>query len=94
MQKSGTLVPGRSDLEGAGEALATTRPNAVVLEKSSYDDADINAQRVRALHHIAESLGVDIPNTLGTNATIRSKTRASHNDPKASAPGDTLGRHI
>ena len=32
----------------------------MVLEKSSFDDADINAQRVRALHHLAQSLGVQI----------------------------------
>ena len=32
----------------------------MALEKSSYDDADINAQRIRALHHVIDSLGLEI----------------------------------
>ena len=53
-------MTGRSDLAGAGHQLATARPNAVVMEKSSYDDADINAQRIRVLHHYAEQLDVNV----------------------------------
>ena len=64
VQKSGTPTPGRSDLEGAGKQLNNIRPNAVVLEKSSYDDADINAQRARALHHLADNLGVVLPKSM------------------------------
>ena len=58
VQKAATPTAGRSDLEGAGHALSTTKPNAVVLEKSSFDDADINAQRHRALHHLVQQLGI------------------------------------
>eukprot|EP00973_Karenia_brevis_P073776 10253074-Karenia_brevis.AAC.1 len=56
VQKAATPVAGRSDLDGAGRLMSTTKPNAVVLEKSSQDDGDINAQRVRALHHLATKL--------------------------------------
>ena len=49
VQKAGTPVGGRSDLEGAGRELATSRPNAVVMDKSSYDEADINERRTHAL---------------------------------------------
>ena len=65
VQKAGTPVGGRSDLEGAGHELATTKPNAVVMEKSSYDDADINAQRIRVLHHYAEQLDVQVSQDIG-----------------------------
>ena len=62
VQKAATPVAGRSDLlEGVGKIVSQTKPNAVLLEKSSFDDADINAQRVRALHHLAEKLGVEAP---------------------------------
>ena len=37
--------------------MSQTQPDAVVLEKSSYDDADIDSQRVPALHRLAEKLG-------------------------------------
>ena len=60
IQKAATPVTGRSDLAGAGHQLATARPNAVVMEKISYDDADINAQRIRVLHHYAEQLDVNV----------------------------------
>ena len=60
VQKSATPVSGRKDLEGAGDILNITKPNAVVLEKSSFDDADINAQRIRALQHLTQNLGVQI----------------------------------
>jgi hypothetical protein len=43
-QKAGTPTAGRSDLEGAGRRLATMKPNGVVNEKNSQDDADLNAQ--------------------------------------------------
>ena len=79
VQKAGTPVGGRSDLEGAGKELATTRPNAVVMEKSSYDDADINAQRIRVLHHYAEQLNVkispDIGDTQGNETNQQSPTK-------------------
>ena len=51
-QKAGTPTAGRSDLEGAGRRLATMKPNGVVNEKNSQDDADLNAQRLSALHSL------------------------------------------
>ena len=35
------------------------RPNAVVLERSSFDDADANAQRIAALHAVATAVRGD-----------------------------------
>ena len=64
VQKAATPVSGRSNLEGAGWELATSKPNAVVLEKSSYDETDINAQRIRVLHHYAEALNATIPQSI------------------------------
>ena len=33
-------------MDGAAEIMAKAQPNAVVLEKSSHDEADSNAQRI------------------------------------------------
>ena len=41
-QKHATPVPGYSDLSGAAEILEHTKPNAVVLEKSSCDEGELN----------------------------------------------------
>ena len=60
-QKAGTPTAGRSDLEGAGRRLATMKPNGVMNEKNSQDDADLNAQRLRALHSLNERLNVIVP---------------------------------
>ena len=46
VQKAACPVGGRSDLDGAAEIMTKAQPNAVVLEKSSHDEADINAQRI------------------------------------------------
>ena len=46
IQKAACPVAGRSDLQGVAESLSQAQPNAVVLEKSSHDEADINAQRI------------------------------------------------
>ena len=43
VQKQATPVSARTSLEGVSEQFRIQRPNAVVLEKSSHDDADINA---------------------------------------------------
>ena len=43
-------------MEGAGREIATLQPNAVAMEKSNYDDADFNAQRIKVLHHYAGQL--------------------------------------
>ena len=61
IQKAATPVPGKTTLDIAAENLARMRLNGVVLEKSSYDEADINAQRIEAVRRFAEKLGKDCP---------------------------------
>ena len=51
--KNATPVPGRADLETVANRLSAARPNGVVLEKSSNDEADIQAQRIAALRLFA-----------------------------------------
>ena len=51
IQKAAAPIPGRGSVEEVAEKLDSCRPNAVVEEKSSNDSADINAQRISALHH-------------------------------------------
>ena len=41
VQKAATPVPGRTEVEDAALSLAQLKPNGVVLEQSSYDEADI-----------------------------------------------------
>ena len=69
IQKAATPVDGRSDLPRAAELLAQSRPNAVVLEKSSYDEADINAQRISALHNVVEQLRAEVSGTMARTST-------------------------
>ena len=68
VQQAATPVDGRGDLHRAAELLVQTRPNAVVLEKSSYDAADINAQRSNALRTFAEQLHADIPRPVAADS--------------------------
>ena len=49
VQKAATLVVCRSNLVDTAQRLAQLKPNGVVLEKSSFDDADVNAQRIASL---------------------------------------------
>ena len=56
VQKAATPVGGRADLPVAAQTLAQTQPNAVLLEKNSFDEADINAQRIAAIRHFADRL--------------------------------------
>ena len=56
VQKAATPVAGRSDLDGAAKCLSESRPNAVVLEKSTDDAADINAQRIASVRQFAQRL--------------------------------------
>ena len=59
VQKAATPVEGRrEDLTDAARAFASQSPNAVVMEKSSNEEADINALRVHAVRSLAESLAV------------------------------------
>ena len=58
VQKAACPVAGRSDLDGAAEIMTKAQPNAVVLEKSSHDEADINAQGIANLRSISGGVGV------------------------------------
>ena len=49
IQKSATPVEGRSDTASVAQKLGDRCPNAVVMEKSSQPEADVNAQRISAL---------------------------------------------
>ena len=57
VQKAATPVEGRTDAVTAAQGLGKVCPNAVVLEKSSQDEGDINGQRIAALRLLAEKLG-------------------------------------
>ena len=67
IQKVATPVPGRSNLDDVAVRLSQTKPNGVVLEKSSYDEADINAQRISAIVQFASRLNVAEPGALEDN---------------------------
>ena len=58
VQKAATPVPGRTHVEDAALYLSYLKPNGVVLEQSSYDEADINAQRVASIRNFASRLNV------------------------------------
>ena len=68
IQKAACPVSGGSTVEGAGERLRDEKPNGVVGEKSSFDDADINAQRIAALRHLCAELGQDVLNSEANHA--------------------------
>ena len=79
----------------AAELLVRTRPNAVVLEKSSYDEADINAQRISALRTFAEQLRAEIPlpvdaDTAQTQEALEKKRRAGPTE-VFNSPGRAVG---
>ena len=74
VQKAACPVAGRSDLHGTAEVMSKAQPNAVVLEKSSHDEADINAQRFAALRQFAERL--DSPKVAEMNPA-RKKSRGA-----------------
>ncbi|CAK0903535.1 unnamed protein product, partial [Prorocentrum cordatum] len=56
MQKAATPVPRPDGLREAGEILETTKANAVVCEKSSFDEGDINARRIEAVRTFVQRL--------------------------------------
>ena len=76
VQKAATPIGGRSDLEGAGHMVSTTKPNGVVLEKSSYDEADINAQRVEALRLLVTKLRLEGASNPGIDDHRKEETDA------------------
>ncbi|CAK0868048.1 unnamed protein product [Prorocentrum cordatum] len=52
-ERKNAMVGGRGE---AGEILETTKANAVVCEKSSFDEGDINAQRIEAVRTFVQRL--------------------------------------
>ena len=56
IQKAATPVPGRTDIDTAGKKFDAVCPNTIVSERSSTEDADINAQRIVALRLVQEKL--------------------------------------
>ena len=56
MQKAATPVPRPDGLQDAADILSSTKANAVVCEKSSFDEGDINAQRIEALRCFVQRL--------------------------------------
>ena len=57
VQKAATPVSAATTLDRASDNFACMRPNAVVLEKSSAEESDINAQRIAALQSVVARLG-------------------------------------
>lgn len=60
IQKAATPVSVPRTLEEVAQEMSYGKPNGVVLEKSSFDEADINAQRIAALKAVAERLQVEV----------------------------------
>ena len=60
VQKQGTPTPARTTLETVQADFELQKPNGVVLEKSSHDESDINAQRIAAVQHFARKLDVEM----------------------------------
>ena len=57
VQKAACPVRGRSmDVEAAAACMGRVKPNAVVLEKSGNDEADINTERIAALRNLATQI--------------------------------------
>ena len=75
IQKAATPVPGRSEVEDAALRLAQLKPNGVVLEQSSYDEADINAQRIAAIRNFASRLNVLEPDAVDSEDEVPSSKR-------------------
>eukprot|EP00959_Pyramimonas_sp_CCMP1952_P223071 4663617-Pyramimonas_sp.AAC.2 len=59
MQKAATPVPRPDGLQEAADILDSTKGNAVVVEKSSFDEGDINSQRIEALRSFVQRLDED-----------------------------------
>ena len=59
MQKSATPVPIARDMKDVSAHLKALKPNAVVSEKSSGNDFDVNAQLVEAVQNLATSIRME-----------------------------------
>ena len=83
VQKAATLVAGLSKLEDVGKQMSYIRPNGVVLEQSTHDAVDINAQQISALTHFAHRLNVDCVNDVA-------ESQARDDDLNVECEGTTL----
>ena len=82
--KNATPVPGRADLDTVAGRLANARPNGVVLEKSSNDEADIQAQRVAALHHFATKCASRVGDEVSDSEGGASEDEGASQEPSSS----------
>ena len=77
VQKAATPVEGRHEAwnEAAAHALQMQRPNAVVMERSSFPEADTNKSRAAAFAYIAQNSGRPTPSALASRSPRREDTR-------------------
>ena len=73
VQKAATPVPARSVLKDVATQMSQIRSIGVVLEQSSYDEADINAQRVSAIRQFASRLNMSEPDAIEANDANRTE---------------------
>ncbi|CAK0825765.1 unnamed protein product [Prorocentrum cordatum] len=85
-QKAATPVPRPDGLQEAAEILETTKGNAVVLEKSSFDDGDINAQRVEALRSFVQRVSPECEHDGTRERTDHSESESEHEGTRAKRP--------
>ncbi|CAK0866693.1 unnamed protein product [Prorocentrum cordatum] len=76
MQKAATPVPRPDGLQEAADILDSTKGNAVVVEKSSFDEGDINSQRIEALRSFVQRLDEDCVHDGADNASSDSGDNA------------------
>eukprot|EP00959_Pyramimonas_sp_CCMP1952_P197146 4122876-Pyramimonas_sp.AAC.1 len=86
MQKAATPVPRPDGLHEAAEILEATKGNAVVLEKSSFDDGDINAQRVEALRSFVQRVSPECEHDGTSERTDDSDSEPESEGPRGKRP--------
>ena len=83
MQKAATPVPRPDGLHDAADILNSTKANAVVCEKSSFDEGDINAQRIEAIRSFVQRLD---------GACIHTGSDETSNSSEEDGSGEVAGR--
>ena len=59
MQKSATPVPIARDMQEVSDHFKVLKPNAVVSEKSTQDEFDVNSQQVEAIQNLATRIRME-----------------------------------
>ena len=59
MQKSATPVPIARDMQEVSDHLKVLKPNAVVSEKSTQEEFDVNAQQVETIQNLATRIRME-----------------------------------